>query len=146
MIKAYTYWMSQNPFRGSILPLYVDCRILTTMYVSLHSPLLQPCYVSYLHTSKIPHATSQFLLSVTKYILKNTAENSLYLPRYLPFILLFLHSQCSSFSFWCIFSSGEELPWAILLEQICWQWILLVFPQWEYFYVTFTPDGFFHWT
>lgn len=51
----------------------------------------------------------------------------MYLPRCLRFLLLFFHPWHPMFSWGIICLVFEEQLLAFLLEQICWQWIFLVF-------------------
>ena len=50
-----------------------------------------------------------------------------YLPRYILFLLLFLHPWCSKFPSYILSLLLKELTIAVLLEQVCWQQILLTF-------------------
>lgn len=59
-----------------------------------------------------------YFLLLSKINFKTQEKSSLL---YLPFLLPFLHSCCSEFPFVNISFLYEQLPLAILLEQVCWQ-------------------------
>lgn len=68
----------------------------------------------------------------------------LHLPKYLSFLMFFLH-PCNLFSSGIIFLHSEELPLALLLEHMYrWQ-ILLVFFYLKCFYFAKIPEGYFCW-
>lgn len=63
--------------------------------------------------------------------MQNGGKLALYLPRYMPVLLLFLPLWYSKFlsGIICLFS--EELSLAILLDQACSLKIFLIFPNWR---------------
>lgn len=73
----------------------------------------------------------KFLLSIVKHTLKNSKgeeeASPPHLPRYLPPLLLSLHSQFSRFPSGAILLPSEKLLLAILSEQAYWLQICLVF-------------------